>query len=109
MRLFIALKLVSLPDQLIRRCTGGKELLRFELTHGNVSRYDLSVPTNLKLDDKLLEETVKLGRFKSKREAVNTALAEFVHRRQRLRILDLGGKIEFDPNWDYKKMRRGRS
>jgi Arc/MetJ family transcription regulator len=67
------------------------------------------MPTNLKLNDKLIEETVKLGHFKSKQEAVNTALAEFVQRRQRLRILDLGGKIDFDPDWDYKKMRRSRS
>ena len=67
------------------------------------------MPTNLKLDDKLIEATVTLGNFKSKQEAVNTALAEFVHRRQRQRILDLVGKIAFDPKWDYKKMRRGRS
>lgn len=67
------------------------------------------MPTNLKLDDKLIEATVRLGNFKSKQEAVNTALAEYVHRRQRLRILDLGAKIAFDPGWDYKKMRRGRS
>jgi Arc/MetJ family transcription regulator len=67
------------------------------------------MPTNLKLDDKLIEATVKLGKFKSKQEAVNTALAEYVHRRLRLRILDLAGKIPFDPKWDYKKMRRGRS
>jgi Arc/MetJ family transcription regulator len=67
------------------------------------------VPTNLKLDDKLIEATVKLGNFKSKQEAVNTALAEFVQRRQRLRILDLAGKIDFDPKWQYKKMRRNRS
>jgi len=66
------------------------------------------MPTNLKLDDKLIEQTVKLGHFKSKQQAVNTALAEYVQRRQRLRILDLAGKIEFDPNWDYKKMRRRR-
>jgi len=65
--------------------------------------------TNLKLDDKLIEATVKLGHFKSKRQAVNTALAEFVQRRQRLRILELAGKIQFDPDWDYKKMRRSRS
>lgn len=65
--------------------------------------------TNLKLDDELVDQTVKLGQFKSKRQAVNTALAEFIRRRQRLRILDLGGKIDFDPAWDYKKMRRGRS
>jgi len=67
------------------------------------------MPTNLKLNDKLIEETVKLGNFKSKREAVNAALAEFVQRRQRLRILELGGKIDFDSRWDYKKMRRSRS
>ncbi len=67
------------------------------------------MPRNLKLDDKLIEATVKLGNFKSKQEAINTALAEYVHRRQRLRILELGGKIAFDPKWDYKKMRRGRS
>ena len=66
------------------------------------------MPTNLKLDDKLIEQTVKLGQFKSKQEAVNTALEEYVHRRQRLRILELGGKIDFDPNWDYKRMRRKR-
>lgn len=67
------------------------------------------MPTNLKLDDKLIEETVKLGNFKSKQQAVNSALAEFVHRRQRLRILDLAGKIDFAPGWDYKKLRRSRS
>jgi len=67
------------------------------------------MPTNLKLDDKLIEETVKLGHFKSKQQAVNTALAEYVQRRQRQRILDLAGKIEFDPAWSYKRMRRGRS
>lgn len=67
------------------------------------------MPTNLKLNDKLIEETVKLGPFKTKQEAVNAALAEFVQRRQRLRILDLAGKIEFAPDWDYKKLRRGRS
>jgi Arc/MetJ family transcription regulator len=66
------------------------------------------MPTNLKLDDKLIEQTVKLGQFKSKQEAVSTALEEYVHRRQRLRVLELGGKIDFDPNWDYKRMRRKR-
>jgi Arc/MetJ family transcription regulator len=78
------------------------------LTHGNMSEYCLDMPTNLKLDDKLVEATVKLGNFKSKQEAVNTALAEYVQRRKRLRILDLAGEIAFDPKWDYKKMRRNR-
>jgi Arc/MetJ family transcription regulator len=66
------------------------------------------VPTNLKLDEKLIEEAVRLGKFKSKREAINSALAEFVARHSRLRMLELAGQIDFDPHWDYKRMRRGR-
>jgi len=66
------------------------------------------MPTNLKLDDKMVKEAVKLGNFKTKQEALNAALAEFVQRRNRLRILELAGKIDFDPNWDYKRMRGKR-
>ena len=64
--------------------------------------------TNVKLDEKMVEEAVKLGNFKTKQEALNVALSEFVARRNRLRILELGGKIEFWPDWDYKKMRGKR-
>jgi Arc/MetJ family transcription regulator len=67
------------------------------------------MPSNLKLDDKLIQEALELGGFRTKQQAVNSAIAEFVQRRRRLRILDLGGKIEFDPLWNYKKMRSGRS
>lgn len=66
------------------------------------------MPTSLKLDDKMVKEAVKLGNFKTKQEALNAALVEFVQRRNRLRILDLAGKIDFDPNWNYKKMRGKR-
>ncbi|HOY58755.1 MAG TPA: type II toxin-antitoxin system VapB family antitoxin [Verrucomicrobiota bacterium] len=71
-----------------------------------MSRYSLVVPTNLKLDDKMIAEAVKLGQFRTKQEAVNAALAEFVARRNRLRILELAGQMQFDPGWDYKQMRR---
>jgi hypothetical protein len=37
--------------------------------------------------------------------SVSAAIAEYVQRRHRLRLLELEGKIEFDPRWDYKKMR----
>jgi len=65
--------------------------------------------TNLKLDDELIAEAVRLGDFKTKQQAVNSALKEFVDRRNRLRILELSGKIDFEPGWDYKQMRRRRS
>lgn len=38
----------------------------------------MAMPTNLKLDEGLIEATVRLGNFKSKQEAVNTALGETV-------------------------------
>ena len=62
----------------------------------------------MKLDEKMVEEAVRLGNFKTKQQALNVALAEFVARHNRLRILELGGKIEFRPDWDYKKMRGKR-
>ena len=55
-----------------------------------------------------MEQAVKLGKFKTKQDAVNSALVEFVARRNRLRILELAGEIDFDPDWDYKRMRRDR-
>ena len=63
----------------------------------------------LKLDDRLISEAVKAGGHQSKQAAVKAALAEYVERHNRLRILQLAGKIDFDPAWDYKKMRRSRS
>jgi Arc/MetJ family transcription regulator len=66
------------------------------------------MPTNLKLDDRMIAEVVRLGSFKTKQEAVNAALAEFIARRNRLRLLDLAGQIRFDPHWDYKRSRRTR-
>jgi len=66
------------------------------------------MPTRLKLDQKLIEQAVKFGKFKTSTDAINSALAKFVARHNRLRILDLAGKIDFDPVWDYERMRRGR-
>jgi hypothetical protein len=56
----------------------------------------------------MITAAVKLGGFKTKHEAVNAALVEYVARRNRLRILELEGQIEFPPDWDYKRMRQRR-
>ena len=66
------------------------------------------MPTNLNLDDALLDEAVKLSGKKTKRATVNAALAEFVSRRKQRRILGLFGKLEWDPRFDYKKERERR-
>ena len=66
------------------------------------------MPTNLNIDDRLLNEALKLGGRRSKRETVNEALAEYIHRRRRIELVKHFGKIDFDPRWDYKKARRAR-
>ena len=61
--------------------------------------------TNLALDDKLIAKAVKLGAFKSKKAAVNTALEEYVRRHTRASIVDMFGKVDYFPDYDYKKLR----
>jgi hypothetical protein len=62
--------------------------------------------TNLAIDDKLIDEARRVGNHKTKKEAVTTALQEYVQRRKQLEILKLFGTIDYDPDYDYKKMRQ---
>jgi Bacterial antitoxin of type II TA system, VapB len=62
--------------------------------------------TNLALDDHLVIEAQRIGKHKSKKDAVNAALAEYVRRRKQLDILKLFGTIDYDPSYDYKADRR---
>jgi Arc/MetJ family transcription regulator len=64
------------------------------------------MPTNLALDDRLIMDAVRLGGHKTKREAVTAALEAYVKAKRRLGILDMFGKVKFDPAWDYKAARR---
>ncbi len=66
------------------------------------------MPTNLEIDDDLIAQATALGKHRTKREAVNEALREYVARRKRRRILDVFGKAEWDPKYDYKAERRRR-
>ena len=66
------------------------------------------MPTNLAINDQLLEQARSVGGYRTKRETVNEALREFIQRRQRLELAKLVGKIEYDPKYDYKKERRAR-
>ena len=64
--------------------------------------------SNLALNDKLLNQAMKIGNLRTKRETVNLALQEFIQRRKQKRILDLAGKIVFREDWNYKKDRGDR-
>ena len=62
--------------------------------------------TNLGLDDSLIDEARRVGKHRTKKEAVTAALQAYIRHRKQLRILDLFGTIDFDPKYDYKAERR---
>ena len=61
--------------------------------------------TNLALDDSLIAQAQKVGYHKTKKDAVTTALKEYIARKKQVEVIDLFGKIEFDKRYDYKKAR----
>jgi Arc/MetJ family transcription regulator len=64
------------------------------------------MPTNLAIDDKLIVEARRLGKHKTKKEAVTTALEQYIQRHKQLLILEDFGTVDFDPAYDYKAERR---
>ena len=62
--------------------------------------------TNLAIDEELLNTALKIGGFKTKKDTVNQALKELIQRRKTSDIIDLFGKISYNPDYDYKKARR---
>ncbi len=62
--------------------------------------------TNLNIDIDLLQEAYKIGNFKTKREAVNVALKEFIQRKKQKDILKFFNKVDFDSSYDYKAARK---
>jgi len=61
--------------------------------------------TNLQIDDRLIIKARELGRHKTKKDAVTQALKEYIQRMEQKKIVKLFGKIDYDPDYDYKVQR----
>ncbi len=57
------------------------------------------------IDDKLIQEALRLSKLKTKKEIIHKALEEFIQNRKRLDLREVRGKIRFAEGYDYKKMR----
>ena len=64
--------------------------------------------TNLAIDPELLNQAVAVSGARTKKEAVTIALQEFIARRERARIVDSFGTLEWDASYDHKADRRSR-
>ena len=63
----------------------------------------------LDLDSDLIKEATKLGKFKTQKQAVNTALAEYIQLQKRRELIAIAGTINYRPDYDYKKLRSRKS
>jgi Uma2 family endonuclease len=61
--------------------------------------------TNLQLDDRLIAEAATLGKHRTKKEAVTQALTDYIRHLRQDCILDIFGKVDFDPKYNYKRQR----
>ena len=62
--------------------------------------------TNLAIDDELINEARRVGKHKTKKEAVTAALEEYVNRRKQLELIALFGTIEYYPDYDPAELRK---
>jgi Arc/MetJ family transcription regulator len=62
--------------------------------------------TNIVLDDKLIHQAMKLSGLKTKKMVVEESLKRLVKMEQKKKLLELQGKVEFWPDYDYKARRQ---
>ena len=82
--------------------------MHYFILPNNICRINVEVkamPTNLAINEELLNTAYKIGGYGTKKETVNTALEEFIERRKSEELIQLFGTIEYHPSYNYKKMR----
>lgn len=62
--------------------------------------------TNIELDEKLVDEAMRLTHLKTKKELVNYAIRELVSKAKRKKLLALEGRVKWTGN--LAKMRKSR-
>jgi Arc/MetJ family transcription regulator len=65
----------------------------------------LHMPTNLDIDQRLLERAVQVSGERTKKAAVTRALREYVARHEQKRLVELFGALDWDPEYNYKAER----
>ena len=65
--------------------------------------------TNMNLDDNLVKEAFKYTNVTTKTDLINIVLKEFIENHRKKDLLELKGKVQFNQNYDYKKMRANKN
>jgi Arc/MetJ family transcription regulator len=59
----------------------------------------------IEIDGKLLDEAARLTGIKNKNDLIHEAIRLLIESKERKSIFELEGKIELDPDYDYKAAR----
>ncbi|MHB8840034.1 MAG: type II toxin-antitoxin system VapB family antitoxin [Gemmatimonadaceae bacterium] len=62
--------------------------------------------TNLAIDDHLLNEALRVGGHRTKKDTVTEALTEYIQHRKQAKVVALFGTVAFDARYDSKRQRR---
>lgn len=65
----------------------------------------LHMATNLAIDDRLLNEALRIGGHRTKKDTVTEALTEYIQHRKQARVVALFGTVDFDARFNYKRQR----
>ena len=63
----------------------------------------------MNLDDNLVKEAFKYTNVTTKTDLINIVLKEFIENHRKKDLLELKGKVQFNQNYDYKKMRANKN
>ena len=66
----------------------------------------VAVKTHIELDDALLEEVFRMGKFSTKKAAVNAALTEYAKLLKRRELLQMQGKVQWSGDLDALRANR---
>jgi hypothetical protein len=64
------------------------------------------MPTNLAIDDELLEKARIIGKHKTKKAVVTEALEEYIEKRNQMKIFELFGSVVYEADFEYKSQRQ---
>ena len=61
--------------------------------------------TTMNLNDKIINETIRLSGIKNRTEIIHTALREFNRKLKRMRLIELAGADLIDKTYNVEKIR----
>lgn len=65
--------------------------------------------TNIDINEELLDEAFSVSQARSKKDLIHEALREYIRLRKRKDLTELAGTIEFQSEFNHKKMRQTRN